>query len=362
MQHNRSKKAFTIIELLIIVAVIIILMAIAIPKFKGMNDNANYAKAKNELITLANAVESYNTHNRAYPPNLSNLTSATPSIVSSLPPDPFNKTSDYGYYVSANGKYYVIFSVGFDGIATIGGIDNTGTITGTVGDDIYVTNGGAAAGGFTYNWSMNEGSGSVVGQGAYTGQIEGNAQWASGKVGEALDFDGVGSHVAVPDTPALDLTTQGTVAAWIYADSIPAFAGIIHKGDNANFSDEAYSLQFWTGNTLALDINPTGTSDYTQTALLQSHTVVTPQQWYYVVGTWDTSGMRIYVNGVLDNSTTNTAVAQNSSGSLNIGSQINQNYNSSWLNLPFHGTIDEAQISNNVLTADQIRAYYDSTK
>lgn len=362
MSQKGYRRAFTISELMIILLVIVVIVGIALPRFKGMSDSAAYAKAKRELVTLSSAVESYFTHNNAYPAAIPNITTATPLIVASLPPDPFKKGANYGYYLSPSGKCYVIFSVGFDGIATIGGIDDEGVLTGSVGDDIYVHNGALAGSGLNYSWSMNEGSGGNVGEGLYEGQVVGNAQWVAGKVGTALDFDGLGSHVAVPDSSVLDLTTQGTVAAWIYADAIPAFAGIIHKGDNANFSDEAYSLQFWTGNTLALCINPTGTSDYSQTALLQSKTVVTPQQWYYVVGTWDASGMRMYVNGNLDSSTTNTAVAQNSSGNLNIGSQTNQNYNSSWLNMPFSGTVDEVNVSSNVMTAEEIKAYYDSTK
>ncbi|MFA6320302.1 MAG: LamG-like jellyroll fold domain-containing protein [Candidatus Omnitrophota bacterium] len=363
MGYKRHKKAFTIIELLIIFSVIVIIIGISIPRFKGMADSAAYAKAKKELVMLSSAVESFSIHNnKVYPVALANLVATVPLIVKSLPLDPFKKDADYGYYLSPNGKYYIIFSAGFNGVATIGGIDDTGTPTGSVGDDVYVSNGGSSTGGLTYSWSMNEGSGKTVGEGLYSGQIVGNAAWTDGKVGAALDFDGTGSHVSVPDSSVLDLTTQGTVAAWIYADSIPSFAGIIHKGDNADFSDEAYSLQFWTGNTLALCINPTGTSDYSQTALLQSKTVVAPQQWYYVVGTWDSSGMSLYVNGALDSYTTNTAVAQNSSGSLNIGSQTSQNYNSSWLNMPFSGTVDEVNVSSNVMTAEQVKAYYDSTK
>jgi ornithine carbamoyltransferase len=61
------KKGFTLIEMLIVIAVISILIGIALPRFKGMQDEGNIAKAKGELRTLQTAVESYRIHNTAYP-------------------------------------------------------------------------------------------------------------------------------------------------------------------------------------------------------------------------------------------------------------------------------------------------------
>ena len=110
------KRGFTLIELLIVIAVISILIAIALPRFKGMQDEGNIAKSKGELRTLQTAVESYYIHNnQTYPSALSALTSATPSIVSSIPNDPFG-TSSYGYVRGGtNNKFYVIYSVGTGG-------------------------------------------------------------------------------------------------------------------------------------------------------------------------------------------------------------------------------------------------------
>ena len=144
----RSRKGFTILELLIVIAVIAILVGIALPRFKGMKDEGNYAKAKGELRTIQTAVESYYIHNSsAYPGNINAaLTGATPQIIATSPIDAFG-TAIYGYGKSPNGNYYAIWSVGPGGAATITGIDNTGAITGTAGDDIYLTNGTVSSGG-----------------------------------------------------------------------------------------------------------------------------------------------------------------------------------------------------------------------
>ncbi|MEE8360491.1 MAG: prepilin-type N-terminal cleavage/methylation domain-containing protein [Candidatus Omnitrophota bacterium] len=134
------KKGFTLIELLIVIAVISILVSIALPRFRGMQDEGNIAKAKGELRTLQTAVESYYIHNvNTYPGNLGTITSQIPLIIAILPTDPFTNGSNYGYTV--NGDYYVIYSVGpgKNGGAGVGG---TGDVTESNGNScIFVTNG-----------------------------------------------------------------------------------------------------------------------------------------------------------------------------------------------------------------------------
>ena len=118
-----KKKGFTLIELLIVVAVISILIGIALPRFKGMQDEGNIAKAKGELRTLQTAVESYYIHNgNAYPATGSAalqvaLATAVPSIIDFVPTDPFSSTgADYVYVEGGtNNKFYTIYSVGPDG-------------------------------------------------------------------------------------------------------------------------------------------------------------------------------------------------------------------------------------------------------
>jgi general secretion pathway protein G len=141
------KRGFTIIELLIVIAVISILIGLALPRFRGMQEEGNIAKAKGELRTLQTALESYYIHNNnTYVSDAAvnwpeDLESATPNIIGSdAPLDPFGSSAEYGYDLSVNGKYYVIYSVGpgGNGSATIG---DTGTITETNGTScIYVSN------------------------------------------------------------------------------------------------------------------------------------------------------------------------------------------------------------------------------
>ena len=72
-RRPRSRAAFTLIELLIVVVIIGILAAIAIPKFQNTKGKANAASLKTDLRNLSTAQEAYFFENSAYTPSLSSL-------------------------------------------------------------------------------------------------------------------------------------------------------------------------------------------------------------------------------------------------------------------------------------------------
>jgi prepilin-type N-terminal cleavage/methylation domain-containing protein len=62
-----TKGAFTLIELLIVVAIIAILAAIAVPNFLEAQVRSKVSRAKSDLRTLGTAVEAYLVDNNQYP-------------------------------------------------------------------------------------------------------------------------------------------------------------------------------------------------------------------------------------------------------------------------------------------------------
>lgn len=66
MSKRQASQGFTLIELLIVVVIIGILAAIAIPKFGATKERAFMAAMKSDLRNLATAQESYNYENMAY--------------------------------------------------------------------------------------------------------------------------------------------------------------------------------------------------------------------------------------------------------------------------------------------------------
>ena len=98
--EHRLPKAFTLIELLIVVAIIAILAAIAVPNFLEAQVRAKVSRVKADHRAFALAIESYHLDHNRYPSvftSIPDLTTPVAYITSSVVLDPFGVAFDPTY-------------------------------------------------------------------------------------------------------------------------------------------------------------------------------------------------------------------------------------------------------------------------
>lgn len=77
-----NRKGFTLVELLVVISIIGILSAIAIPKFTSATATARGAKIQADLRTLDSAIQIYNASAGTYPAALATL---APNFIATVP-------------------------------------------------------------------------------------------------------------------------------------------------------------------------------------------------------------------------------------------------------------------------------------
>lgn len=145
-------EGFSVLELIVMLAIAALILGIMIFRTQGVNVQQRMDTAKGDLLGLEKAINAYYLNHKEgeghhmFPAGADwqsgDLVNDGARVLSHALYDPFQTGRvEYNYRTSPSGKYYVVFSVGPDGVAQITGIDDRGELMGSTGDDLFISNG-----------------------------------------------------------------------------------------------------------------------------------------------------------------------------------------------------------------------------
>lgn len=109
--RRKTKAGFTLIELMVAIAIIAILAAIALPRFVTARYRAYLSACMLNERNIATALESYRTDNQTYPTDLSTLLDN--KVVTALPSCPSAPGTVYTYEVASAADAFTLVCPGF---------------------------------------------------------------------------------------------------------------------------------------------------------------------------------------------------------------------------------------------------------
>jgi hypothetical protein len=192
--------------------------------------------------------------------------------------------------------------------------------------------------------------------GGNNGTLHNGATFAAGMVGQAFSFDGLDDFVEVTDAASLNPPAI-TLDAWIKPNTIKLGSRIVSKDLSTSTCAEPYIVYALEargefGNRAAFFFT---TSDNVE-HILSGTSVIPTGTFSHVAATFDGQIASIYVNGVLENTISVSGVLTNSNAPVVIGNGGGGCISEFAGLIEFDGLIDEVEIFDRALTADEIAA------
>jgi hypothetical protein len=170
--------------------------------------------------------------------------------------------------------------------------------------------------------------------------------------GGSIVFDGTNDHISILASPSNILTTL-TMECWFNASGAPLNGFHVMFQKEGGFSGGAvYGLRAQPASTfvamICYDVLTTSQN------FLNSTTTLTNGVWYHVSSTLDSSySWKLYINGVLESSSTLTAYPFQNSSAIYIGTGDARYTN---------GKISNIKIYNRALSAEEISQNFQATR
>jgi general secretion pathway protein G len=121
-----SRRAFTLVELLLVLVILGILAALVLPKFSGRTEQARITAAQTQISTFGTALDAYEVDTGSYPRGQDGLLQLVaqpadvtgwrgPYLASDIPADPWGHPYLYEFPGKINPSGYDLRSAGPDG-------------------------------------------------------------------------------------------------------------------------------------------------------------------------------------------------------------------------------------------------------
>lgn len=206
-----------------------------------------------------------------------------------------------------------------------------------------------SAGGLVAYYRFNEGSGTNAGNSCTNtagidGTLTNGPLYSASPIqfgGNALSFDGANDYVSVPDNNNLDITTNITLEAWVYATKSTGVQNVVSKSSNSINTGYIFPRtdNGWSNVVLYLNIGGWKTLSAAYPSL---------NAWHHLAATYDGATMKIYIDGTLSASSAQTGSIATNSNALTLGNQTGYSEY-------FGGSADEIRVWNVTRTQSEIQ-------
>jgi len=202
-------------------------------------------------------------------------------------------------------------------------------------------------------WHFDEGSGTTVSDSSGNGNdgvlSSAGIDWVGGRFLYGLRFNSStgAEHITIEDSNTLDINGEFTIELWFMPYGTGLSEWLLNKGNTSNYNDSNY--QIWiddTPNKIRVSIG-NGTTDQN----LTSSNPIQTNTWYHLAFSGDGTTLKLYINGVLDNYTSQTLTPSPNNGALVIAGRTTSD-----VLFRFNGTIDEVAVYSRAKSAEEIAA------
>jgi len=190
------------------------------------------------------------------------------------------------------------------------------------------------------------------------GTLTNSPTFNSGNYGH-FKFDGTNQYINLGATNLgiLAGSNQITLESWVYPTVFASYRGIISRvGSSGPFGGWMINLNADSGNKFDLAINLNGVWQTWVTLGGTFPSPLTTNTWYNVCGTYDGSGMSMYINGSLISTKSVSGTIQYAVSMSNLG----VGYNGAGTYFP--GLISVARVYNKSLSSVEVLQNYNALK